>query len=503
MKIDIVKTASRNIFFSVFKKLYVIIISFVMRTIMIYTLGIEYTGLNGIYTSLLNILNLAELGVGTAIVYTMYKPIAKDDQEKVCNLLHEYRRCYRVIGFVILGLGLLCMPLLDFVIEGDVPEDLNIYILFFLHLISTVCSYWMFSYKSSLFSAFGRSDIESRINMIVSTLSCLGQAVVLFFLKNYYVYMMIGIGSTILNNVLVQIVTRKMYPELEPRGGLIKEERKKLYRSVEDIFMAKVGGAVVNSVDTLVISAVLGITVLGYYQNYYMVIKSVSGVVTTVYRSCIAGIGNKFAIDGTDKGYESFENMSFWMIWICCFCCSVFGGLLQPFISMWVGDQMLLEYGIVILLCVFFYVFQMMGVCGAYEEAGGIWHYDRFRPLLEAAINLTLNLIMVQYIGLYGILLSTIISMACFSLPWLYINLFKHLFKRSMRSYILMIIKNLLGASAVNVIIWILFRHTVYSLGDFMFRLVICMLIPTGLLLVLYGKTERFQWLKRILLRMK
>ena len=163
---------------------------------------------------------------------------------------------------------------------------------------------------------------------------------------------------------------------------------------------------------------------------------------------------------------------------------------------------MLLTYGMVVLFCIYFYIFQMMTVCDVYEDAAGIWHYDRFRPLLEAAVNLVLNLIMVRYIGLYGILLSTIISMGCFSLPWLYRNLFKQMFKRNMKPYLLVTAKSLLGAFSANVIVGVVCQGPVTSVGAFFIRVLICVLVPCCFVVVLYGRTERFQWMKGILLRL-
>jgi len=503
MRINIVKNASRNIVFSIMKKMYMIILSFVMRTVMIYMLGIEYAGLNGLFTSILNMLNLAELGLGTAIVFSMYKPIAENAHQEICELLQEYKRCYKVIGLVILGLGLTLLPFLDRLISGEIPKDINIYVLYLLNLFTTVCSYFFFSYKSSLFTAFQRSDVVSKVDILINTIKSTAQILVLFLMRNYYLFLIVGLGSVLLKNLLVYRLSGKVFPEYVPQGSLDSERRKSIFTHVKALFLSKVGGVVVNSVDSLVISAVLGITVLGVYQNYYYILSSVSSVIVTLYFSCIAGIGNKLVLEGKNKTYESFEHLSFGLLWICGICCSCFLGLFQPFIRIWVGEAMLLEYGMVILFCVFFYTFQMMGLCGAYEDAAGIWHYDRFRPLLEALLNLVLNLILVQIIGLYGILLSTIISMALFSWPWLLVNLFRRVFQRSMILYLGKLAKWFLGVAASNVAVLLLCKNQqLDTIGAFGARIGMCILVPCMFLFLLFGRSENVKWLKNLLLRM-
>ena len=504
MKIDIVKNTSRNIIFSIAKKLYGTVLSFFMRTIMIYMLGIEYAGLNGLFTSLLNILSLAELGAGSAIVYSMYRPIAEDDHEKICAMLSLYKKCYRIIGLVILCIGLICMPFLSKMINGEVPDTLNIHALFLMHLLITVCSYWMFAYKSSLFSAFQRTDISSRINMLASTLEAVGQTAALIFTGSYYLYLGISLVAVFIKNCIICRTSARMYPQYKARGILPAEEQKAIIGHVKALFLSKVGGVIVNSADTLVISAVLGISILGMYQNYFYILSAVSGIIIVLYHSCIAGIGNRLVLESADSVYESFENLSFWLIWICGLCCACFLGLFQPFIRIWVGERMLLEYGIVVIFCIYFYIFQMMGLASAFEDAGGIWHYDRFRPLLEGLLNLFLNLVMVRYTGLYGILLSTIVSMAAFSFPWLLRNLFRHLFRRSMKTYLLHTVQYLFWAFMTNVGVGLLcWRMPENSIGSFCIRLAVCLILPGSILILRYGKTEKFKWLIRILIRIK
>ena len=502
MKIDIVKNASRNIVFSVIRKVYGIVLSFVLRTVMIHMLGVEYAGLNGLFTSVLNILNLAELGVGSAIVYSMYVPIARDDRQKISALLNVYRTFCRAIGLAILVMGLCCIPFLHHFVDGDIPDGLNLHVLFLLHLLTTVFSYWFFSYRSALVTAFQRSDVISSVNMIVSSAEILGQILVLVLIRNYYLFLAIGLVAAIMKNLLVFRWTQKQYPEYRAEGRLEREENKIITGHIRDIFLNKFGGVIVNSVDAVVISAVMGVAILGRYQNYFYILSSVSGIVVMLYRSCCAGIGNKLALQEKKNVYDTFENMTFWIIMICAVCSSMFLGFYQPFIRLWAGEENLLAFGIVISLCIYFYVFQLMGLAGMFADAGGTWRYDRFRPFLEGILNLTLNLILVNYIGLYGILWSTILSMAVFSFPWLLNNIFRNVFERKAGGYVIRMLTWLAVALGGNGCIVLLFgERQITSLGGFLLRGVVCVAVPAVSVLVLFGKSKQFGWMKAILAR--
>ena len=196
MKIERTKNATRNIIYGVFLKIYQLLGPFILRTIFIYTLGMEYLGLNSLFTSILSVLNLAELGVGSALVFSMYKPIAEDDTEKICALMNLYKLYYRIIGAVILVIGLILVPFIPNLISGSVPEDVNIYVLYLMNLGATVLSYWLFAYKTCLFGAHQRNDMIAKVTIVSSTLQYIIQAIFLISISNYYLYLTITLAQT-------------------------------------------------------------------------------------------------------------------------------------------------------------------------------------------------------------------------------------------------------------------------------------------------------------------
>lgn len=305
MKINRTKNAARNMVYGIVLKLYQIIVPFLMRTAMIYFMGVQYLGLNSLFTSILQVLNLVELGVGSAMVYSMYRPIAEDNKEEICALMRLYRLYYRIIGMAIGILGIMVLPFLPYLIEGEIPNDVNIYILYLLNLGSTVLSYWLFAYRNCLLNAHQRNDVINKIMMATTTVQYALQLIVLCFLKDYYLYLIILLVTQAANNIITAIITMKMYPNYRPGNKLSSNTIKKINRRIKDLFTAKIGGVVVNSVDTLVISAFLGLELLAIYQNYFYILNSIAGFITIIFSACTAGIGNSLVIESKEKTFKT------------------------------------------------------------------------------------------------------------------------------------------------------------------------------------------------------
>lgn len=487
------KNASRNIVFGVILKIYQILAPFLMRSFMVYTLGVQYLGLNGLFTSILQVLNLAELGVGSAMVFSMYRPIVDDDKNKICALMNLYKWYYRIIGIIILVVGLILMPFIPNLISGDVPTDINIYLLYFLNLFATVLTYWLFAFKNSILQANQRSDIVSKVTICTDTAKYMLQIGALFVLKDYYWYVITILLTQIINNIATAIVSQKLYPQYKTVGKLSKVDIKQINGKIKDLFTAKLGGTITNSADTIVISAFLGLTVLAIYQNYYYIMISVIGFISVILSSCTAGIGNSIIVETNEKNYQDFKKFFLLEIWIVgiCFCC--FLNLYQPFMILWMGKENLLEFGCVILLCLYFYLYVTNQYMCMWKDAAGIWHEDKYRPLISAIVNLGLNLLFVNYIGIYGIILSTVLSYLIITIPWLISNLFSVLFKRSWKEFLKKYLYFTFVIMSTAVLCYILcYPIAEVSILNICIRLVICCIIPNLVFLLLFKHEAEF-----------
>lgn len=494
MKIERTQNATRNIIFGMANRIYQIMVPFVLRTLMIHTLGIKYLGLNSLFASVLQVLNLAELGVGNALVYSMYKPIAEDDTNKICALMRLYKIYYKVIGIVVLVIGLCLLPFIPNLVSGDVPSDINIYVLYVLNLSATVLSYWLFAYKNSLLVAHQRIDVSSKISLVITTTQYIFQIISLVTLRNYYIYIGLVLVAQIVNNIITASVADKMYPEYKPQGMLEEDEIKKINRSIKDLFTSKLGAIILNSADTIVISAFLGLTTLAIYNNYYYIMSSIISFVTVAFTSVTAGIGNSIVTETKEKNYKDLKKFTFLIAWISCFCSTCLLCMYQPFMELWVGKDNMLEFPIVICLCVYYFVYEINMLLNTFKDAAGIWHEDRYRPLITSLCNLTLNIVLIKFMGLYGVVLSTVISILVVGMPWLMHNLFTVLFKRSVREYIIQLIKY----GLVTLIVWIA-SYKVSTLIEInlllqvVVRLIICTFFSIALFLVVFRKSNEFK----------
>lgn len=495
------KNATRNIIFGTCLKLYQIVVPFLMRTIMIYFMGVQYLGLNSLFTSVLQVLNLAELGVGSAMVYSMYKPVAEHDNNTICALMGLYRKYYRIIGMVVLAVGCVIIPFVPHLIKSDVPEGINIYVLYVMNLLATVFTYWLYAYKNSILQAYQRNDIVSKVTIITDTIKYILQIFTIVFLKNYYIYVLVLILLQIVSNIITAAVVTRMYPEYRCKGSLPKEEVAQINSRIRDLFTSKVGAVIVNSADTVVISAFLGLTVLAIYQNYFFIISSVIAFIAVVFNSCTAGIGNSIIVETKEKNYNDFKKFTFLIAWIAGFCTVCIVCLMQPFMNIWMNgnEKLMLGMSEVVCFCIYFFVYEIQQLLLTYKDAAGMWHEDKYRPLVTALTNLALNIIMVQFFGLYGVLLSTVISIIFIGMPWLFYNLFTVLFKRNAAKYVIRVVYYTVITIVISIITYSVCSLVPFTgIAELIVKLIICIIVPNLLFFATLFKFEEFGQVKAL-----
>lgn len=495
------KNATRNIIFGTCLKLYQIVVPFLMRTIMIYFMGVQYLGLNSLFTSVLQVLNLAELGVGSAMVYSMYKPVAEHDNNTICALMGLYRKYYRIIGMVVLAAGCVIIPFVPHLIKSDVPEGINIYVLYVMNLLATVFTYWLYAYKNSILQAYQRNDIVSKVTIITDTIKYILQIFTIVFLKNYYMYVLVLILLQIASNIITAAVVTRMYPEYRCKGSLPKEEVAQINSRIRDLFTSKIGAVIVNSADTVVISAFLGLTVLAIYQNYFFIISSVIAFIAVVFNSCTAGIGNSIIVETKEKNYNDFKKFTFLIAWIAGFCTVCIVCLMQPFMNIWMNgnEKLMLGMSEVVCFCIYFFVYEIQQLLLTYKDAAGMWHEDKYRPLVTALTNLALNIIMVQLFGLYGVLLSTVISIIFIGMPWLFYNLFTVLFKRNAAKYVIRVVYYTVITIVISIITYSVCSLVPFTgIAELIVKLIICIIVPNLLFFATLFKFEEFGQVKAL-----
>lgn len=491
MLIDKKKNFKKNVFWGVVNKFVLMICPFAVRTVIIWKLGIEYVGLGSLFTSILQVLSLAELGLGSAIVYSMYKPIAENDGMLICALLNMYKKIYTVIGCVILGVGLLIFPFLPRLIAGEVPSDINIYILFLIFVLNNVLSYFMYAYKQSLLLAHQRNDVESNISTLANVIMYVFQIIALLVTSSYYAYAIFLPICTIIINVLRNRKVREMYPQYECKGKLPREIVIDIKKRVYGIALTRICQVCRNSFDSIIISSFLGLIVLGRYQNYYYIMNTIIGFLTIITTSIVGGIGNDIVTKTKKENYKRFLSFMFGYNWISSWCTVCLLCLFQPFMKLWVGSKNMFSFTLVILLCIYFYSLKVGDVVSVYKEATGIFWEDRYRPVVESIVNLILNIGLVLVWGVYGVVLSTILSITLINIPWSAKVLFDSYFYISPRKYFGKVIRNVVNLLvACTVTYWICHLVTWNGIFEIVIKMLICIIIPNIIFVLLNKDNE-------------
>ncbi len=424
MKLDFKKNVKRNMVANAASSGIRLLFPFLNRTLFLRLLGPAYLGLNGLFGSILGVLSLAELGFGMAVVCSMYKPVADDDRELICAYLKFYRKVYRCVGASIFIIGLALMPFLGRLVHGSVPPDIDLHVLYFIHLVNTSASYFLFAYRGSVLGAHHRNDVITNIRTGVQVAQYITVFFILFATRNYYHYVIATVAFTVLQNVLLVKASRRLFPDIEPRGRLPDGLRRKVLSDVKSIFMHKVGGVVVNSTDNLVISGFLGLVAVAAYGNYYYVVTAVAGLVSIFYSSMTAGFGNKIHTETKERNFDLFMRMLRLSQGVILACAAIMAAFYQPFIALWTkGDPALGRHLLTpVLMVLYFYVNQSRQMLMTFKSAAGLWRQDRWKPIVSGAFNLTVNIALVVALpGPYkldGVILSTILALLFIEIPW-------------------------------------------------------------------------------------
>lgn len=450
MHSDRTTNSLRNILSGIVKYVLVgILIPFVLRTMIIKILGEQYLGLNSLFTSILSVLNLADLGFGTAINYSLYEPFAKGENVKVCALLNLYRKIYRAVAALILIAGLCVLPFITKFIKGSYPSDINIYILFLIYLTNTVLSYSCFAHQKCVLYVAQRIDIDNNVNTVIELIADALKILILVYWKNYFLYVIFNPIVTVAENIWKAQIARKMYPHLKALGKVDAQTSRGIIKRVSAMLFHKIGGTISYSLDSLVTSAFLGLTILARYSNYYYIVSALQSFMSIIYSSIQSGIGNSIATETIEKNYSDFMRISFMNMWLTSWFTICFVSLCQDFMRIWLGDSMKLLFSTVVSFGILFYVISIRSVTFTYKDAMGMWWEDKFKPLVAGILNLCVSIILVQIIGVNGVIISSIVSGILVELPWENYIVFKLYFKRSSFGYYKLLFRWLLTLIAV------------------------------------------------------
>lgn len=478
---------------------------FLSRTALIYVLGMEYVGLNSLVSSILQVLNLADLGIGTAIVYALYEPVEKGDLASIRALMNYYRTVYRGIGYVIAVFGLLLLPILPHLINGEPPSNVNITILYLVYLANTVISYVLFAYKQALPTSMQRVDVVSNVNTITNILLNLLQIVVLILWRSYYAYLVLIPLCTIVNNILMSRHVDRTYPDCKPDGVISVEQRASIRKHVAGLVIQRVCITTRNALDSVFLSAFIGLTVTAIYNNYFMIMGVVTSLLGVVSTAILPTVGNSIVTDTPEKNYGDMCVINYIYMLVSGWCTSCLLCLYQPFMLLWTGAENMFDMSVVVLLVLYFYALKMGDVISMYASGAGLWWEMRWRAIAESVVNVVLNCVFVLLWGVSGIVGATLISLILVNFCLATNIIFKYYFKNDkIGEYFFEQLRYFVVTAAICVVAYLVCSYVPNGgIAWFLARGGVCALVTAGMYVIAYYSTPMFKmsmgWVWRII----
>ena len=474
------------------------IMAFVVRTVFIKMLNTEYLGVNGLFTNVLTILSFAELGIGTAIIFNMNKPVAENDKEKIKSLMDLYRKSYNMIGILVFVLGLFVIPFMNIIVKDAPNIKENLVIIYFLFLFNTASSYF-FTYKKSIIYAHQKQSIINNIDSIFYLAKSILEIIFLVLTRNFIVYLTIQILGTLIENIIISIKADKMYPYLKEKNvkRLSENESKNIFENVKSLVIYKFGGVIMNGTDNILISSLVNVSTVGICSNYILIISSVKAIIFSALNGVTASVGNLNAVGNSKQKEKIFYLITFVNYIVYSFCAVAFIVLLNPFIELWLGKEYVLEISISIALAVSFFIEGLRNPGYTYRTTLGLFEKAKSTPYIGAITNIILSILLCKCFGVVGIFVATSIAQLV-SYSWIDPYLIhKYEFKTPVSKYF----KKYFGYAImftiiVSLTLLISKLITINGVGGFILKAIVVCIVPNLINLLIYYKTEEFIELK-------
>ena len=486
----------KNLIMSIINIIIGAILPFFVRTLMIKCLGSEYMGLNNFCSAILYALNASDLGVSNAFAYQLYKPVEQKNSEEICKLLRFYKKVYLIIGICILIVGLCLMPFLRYFIKSDIPQGINIQFVFLLYLLNTVIGYLTFAYKNTLLTADQRRDWILGLSTL-SFLFIYGSQIILIITRHYYISVFVLPFFTFIENLLLNIIIRKQYPMYFPKGTVSIETRNSIKKDIFAVLIYRVRDISRNSFDNVVISTFAGLVILSNFQNYYAIFN-IPFLMLSIFSSSFApSIGNYAVTHNKEEVFHIYRKSAFIQATVAGWFAICYGFLIGDFIGdIWLGEEYRLSAFTAFLFAVYIYVLGENYTLKTIRESIGLLNYGKQWAILEMISNLALNIGLMAYMGVEGILCGTIFSMLFISIPAENYIIYKHYFRGMFRERLRMILENVIWIVITVILVFLLMKVSpLTSIIGFIYKVCVCALIPFLTLFVIFRKSEDLRYI--------
>lgn len=494
------KNAERNFLSAIFFQVINIVLKFALRTVFIYTLGKEYLGINGVFSNVLSILALSELGIGTAIIYDMYKPIAENNQDKIASLVTFFKQIYRFIGLFIFAAGLCILPFLDYILT-DIPNVSHVTLIYLLYLISSTSSYFFAQY-TSLISAYQKNHIITNSKIVFSVIKTVVETVLLIEFHSFILYLIIEIAVQVAQNYYIYLKAKVLFPFIRRKGTpLTLKEKKGIFKNALSNFSIRVSWALIDCTDNILISIFVSTILVGVYSNYTLIMQICLTSTVMIMNAVQAGVGNVCVGNNVKDKIILFKRINYLFVTIYAFVALFFVTSIDNFLKIWVGETYVLPFIVEIIIILNYCISGVRQATEIFVAADGLFKHFKYVPLVSAALNLILSVILGKLYGLIGILLATTISQL-FTNAWYFPYIVcKYSLKESplfyVRSYLRGVLFVLFTACLVKYLLLPIFNIT-NDYVAFVCSVFLSLVVGGVVYVVVTSKTEEFRYYKQL-----
>ena len=476
------------------------ILGFACRMVFVRCLSADYLGVNGLFTNILTMLSLTELGIGSAIGYALYKPLAENDEEKIASLVKFYQRAYHIIGIVVACVGLALMPFLNIIIQEKPAISESIYLLYLINLFNTASTYF-FSYRSSLLVVAQQNYIVSGLNYIITILQSILQSLFLVITHNYLGYLMIQTAGTFIYNVTISTIAGKRFPFIKAKNirPLPREERQSLFNNIRDLTIYKISGLLVNSTDNILITFFKGLATTGVASNYTLLVNTLNSLLNQVFNGLTASVGNHNATESDEKKFEMFSFLNLMNFWIFGWAALGIVFCSTDLVRLCFGNEYVLSISIPLVMALNFYTVGLQNAVWTYKQTMGLFHYGRFLQIVTAILNIVFSVILGYKCGVLGILFATFLARLFTNLWYDPYAVFVYGFGKSPMLYLVKYIQYLvvLGiAAGVCYIVLTPIHMPIFA--QIILKILLCSIICNMIFYIIFRKTQEFQKVKEI-----
>ena len=476
------------------------ILGFACRMVFVRCLSADYLGVNGLFTNILTMLSLTELGIGSAIGYALYKPLAENDEEKIASLVKFYQRAYHIIGIVVACVGLALMPFLNIIIQEKPAISESIYLLYLINLFNTASTYF-FSYRSSLLVVAQQNYIVSGLNYIITILQSILQSLFLVITHNYLGYLMIQTAGTFIYTVAISTIAGKRFPFIKAKNirPLPREERQSLFNNIRDLTIYKISGLLVNSTDNILITFFKGLATTGVASNYTLLVNTLNSLLNQVFNGLTASVGNHNATESDEKKFEMFSFLNLMNFWIFGWAALGIVFCSTDLVRLCFGNEYVLSISIPLVMALNFYTVGLQNAVWTYKQTMGLFHYGRFLQIITAILNIVFSVILGYKCGVFGILFATFLARLFTNLWYDPYAVFVYGFGKSPMLYLVKYIQYLvvLGiAAGVCYIVLTPIHMPIFA--QIILKILLCSIICNMIFYIIFRKTQEFQKVKEI-----